>query len=434
MSAGEGLLSQANIHIQRQNDPSISIYTEKVGNLFFENANLKATFTDFRTTPNGIEYADNYSATFTDRSLVDKGYVDSKLGSSIIDLSQFTSTTQISMNTTGANSYDNEHQISLIRHLDGGNYVQYFVMGANSEDDFIDISTVTSNGASAIDVGGKKITFGHNGTQVFLDDNGLYYGASVNLTFTDPNAIINKQYVDNAISQINGGVSYATTQYVNDTINQSTSQFATQQYVSDTLTNYQPNYTNGVDIRTTSDSNIEYSSTQQINLFRGNPMDFNQSLTFGYSTGVGSDDYILFQNNSSPSTGGRWSNIWMGNKEIKLQNNNSQGIYGSTDSSFSVNDYGFSFATSNTLGSCGVSIDSASGITYSSFGGNYSSNTLVPKSYVDNLVSSIATFISSTSKPSPSTNSVIYWKNDAGDITLLVNVDGVEKGIVLTTI
>jgi hypothetical protein len=49
-------------------------------------------------------------------------------------------------------------------------------------------------------------------------------------------------------------------------------------------------------------------------------------------------------------------------------------------------------------------------------------------------VSSIATFISSTSKPSPSTNSVIYWKNDAGDITLLVNVDGVEKGIVLTTI
>ena len=46
-------------------------------------SNTQITFTDYRVTPRGIEYAGNYSSTYTNRSLVDKEYVDS-IASSII--------------------------------------------------------------------------------------------------------------------------------------------------------------------------------------------------------------------------------------------------------------------------------------------------------------------------------------------------------------
>jgi hypothetical protein len=46
----------------------------------FKLSHTEHIFTDNTPTQNGIKYADDYSATFTDRSLVDKAYVDSQAG------------------------------------------------------------------------------------------------------------------------------------------------------------------------------------------------------------------------------------------------------------------------------------------------------------------------------------------------------------------
>jgi hypothetical protein len=49
----------------------------------FKLSHTEHIFTDNTPTQNGIKYADDYSATFTDRSLVDKAYVDSQAGGGI---------------------------------------------------------------------------------------------------------------------------------------------------------------------------------------------------------------------------------------------------------------------------------------------------------------------------------------------------------------
>lgn len=46
------------------------------------------TFTDNRTTTRGLEYAADYSADFTDRTLVDKEYVDNAVAAVVIDVDQ----------------------------------------------------------------------------------------------------------------------------------------------------------------------------------------------------------------------------------------------------------------------------------------------------------------------------------------------------------
>ena len=49
----------------------------------FKLSHTEHIFTDSTPAQNGIKYADDYSATFTDRSLVDKAYVDSQAGGGI---------------------------------------------------------------------------------------------------------------------------------------------------------------------------------------------------------------------------------------------------------------------------------------------------------------------------------------------------------------
>jgi hypothetical protein len=46
----------------------------------------RATFTDTRATPNGLEYSTDYSLTYSDRSLVDKGWVDAEIISSTVNV------------------------------------------------------------------------------------------------------------------------------------------------------------------------------------------------------------------------------------------------------------------------------------------------------------------------------------------------------------
>lgn len=73
---------QLAIHSLSEKDLSIG-----TNNMRFEfnNSSTTTRFRDTRDTPLGIEYEADYSANFTNRSLVDKAYVDSKVSTSIFD-------------------------------------------------------------------------------------------------------------------------------------------------------------------------------------------------------------------------------------------------------------------------------------------------------------------------------------------------------------
>ncbi len=64
--------------------PDFNIGSNSTMTLDISNGN-SATFNDHRATPRGVEYGADYSANYTARSLVDKAYVDSHVGTSIFD-------------------------------------------------------------------------------------------------------------------------------------------------------------------------------------------------------------------------------------------------------------------------------------------------------------------------------------------------------------
>jgi hypothetical protein len=68
---------------------------------FSFNSDGTVVFNDSRATPVGIEYASDYSATFTDRSLVDKEYVDNAAGAGAPKVVQLAASDETSSLTTG---------------------------------------------------------------------------------------------------------------------------------------------------------------------------------------------------------------------------------------------------------------------------------------------------------------------------------------------
>ena len=142
-------------------------------------------FTDVSAGSNGIVYTQNYSATFVDRSLVDKGYVDAAVGA-IGDL------------TTASNGL-----------TETGNDIR--LGGALTEDTTIDGVSGTYNfTVSDVDIlslgdfGGHTLVM--NGTNATFNDasitkTGIVYGADYSGSFVN-RSLVDKEYVDLAVGAI----------------------------------------------------------------------------------------------------------------------------------------------------------------------------------------------------------------------------------------
>lgn len=86
------------------------------------NDSHKVTFTDSRGTPTGIEYSGDYSTTFTDRSLVDKGYADSL--TSVAELALAATTVDMTANnrTIFSRTVTGTENITITNPVAGGTF------------------------------------------------------------------------------------------------------------------------------------------------------------------------------------------------------------------------------------------------------------------------------------------------------------------------
>lgn len=76
ISDGMNFVSEGGLRLEGNGGIFISPWDTDVPQYEFEFSSGDALFQDYRSTATGIEYFADYSADFTDRSLVDKGYVD----------------------------------------------------------------------------------------------------------------------------------------------------------------------------------------------------------------------------------------------------------------------------------------------------------------------------------------------------------------------
>lgn len=67
------------------------------GQFFIQSGTLSAQYNDYSSSPEGIRYGGDYSATLTDRSLIDKGFLDSRIQTARVELS---SAQILALNTT----------------------------------------------------------------------------------------------------------------------------------------------------------------------------------------------------------------------------------------------------------------------------------------------------------------------------------------------
>ena len=136
------------------------------------------TFTDGSSNSSGIIYGGDYSATFVDRSLVDKGWVDTQISAIVQET------------TTASNGLtETSDDIAL-----GGALTQNTTIdGASGTYNFTvnDINTLTLATSS-----GYSLSM--NGSATFTDDKssaGMAYNADYSANFTG-NSLVNKTYVD----------------------------------------------------------------------------------------------------------------------------------------------------------------------------------------------------------------------------------------------
>ena len=153
--------------------------------IIFSIGYLGSNFNDLRTTPTGIEYGDDYSSTFTNRSLVDKEYVDNAVSASTGW--QVTGTTNLSGSVViDALGNDIDFQnINILTHSVLGDYILNLSGELNINTDAGTSGQVlTSNGAgvpptwetpsggSGITVGSTTITGGTN-TRILYNNSGV---------------------------------------------------------------------------------------------------------------------------------------------------------------------------------------------------------------------------------------------------------------------
>ena len=145
--------------------------------------NGAATFTDIGNSK-GIEYAADYSTNFTDRSLVDKGYVDTEIG----NITQEATTADNGLTETGDN-------IQL-----GGALTQNTIIDGTGiyNLSFNNLNTATIDASTIAIATSSGYSLDMNGTATFTDtgnSKGIEYAADYSTNFTD-RSLVDKGYVD----------------------------------------------------------------------------------------------------------------------------------------------------------------------------------------------------------------------------------------------
>lgn len=144
--------------------------------LTFDNS-TGATFTDSRTVKSGITYAADYSTNYTDRSLVDKGYVDGKISG--INSASYTFTSGLGISGSDVTLGGS---LSAATSIDAGVHN-------------LSITATTGNLEFATNNATLNLTTGTytGGT--------IDYGADYSSSFTD-RSLVDKAYVDGQVSNV----------------------------------------------------------------------------------------------------------------------------------------------------------------------------------------------------------------------------------------
>ncbi|REC46039.1 hypothetical protein [Chryseobacterium sp. 5_R23647] len=130
---------------------------------------------------NALDYGADYSDRFTDRSLVDKRYVDN----AIFQATFPPATLQTILENGGTASFNNGIQEAFYAMTQGGFQAQ--------------TRNQSGNGSFGLQNTGQ-FHIGRNGKMVNMTDNGLTYGQDYSADFVD-RSLVDKGYVDNAIFQ-----------------------------------------------------------------------------------------------------------------------------------------------------------------------------------------------------------------------------------------
>lgn len=149
------------------------------------------TFKDDRTVKTGIEYVADYSATFTDNSLITKKYVDDNSLEAGQGLSLYDGKVNLGgLYTTGVEVYGT-----------GNNFLRFAHNDTTQKSIYVSSSGVQLMGD------GSFFKVSQLGAATYLDNRdiktGIEYAADYSTTFTD-NSLITKKYVDDLI----GGLTY----------------------------------------------------------------------------------------------------------------------------------------------------------------------------------------------------------------------------------
>jgi len=217
-SAWFGVRNPSNLPLISTTSTSASLGNASSGNIAitYSTAGTNLQISDLRTTKTGVQYSGDYSADFTSRSLIDKGFGDTNYwkvtdittlsGSTVIDLGHLTGT---SVQFRAGDTITNRNVLSIFDDPGG------------VPDISISSTTTTSNSSRFNATEGKVRLEGFNSTDgqfalvmdgpsniaEFIDQRttplGLQYNGDYSANFTD-RSLVDKGYVDSVFTGTSG--------------------------------------------------------------------------------------------------------------------------------------------------------------------------------------------------------------------------------------
>lgn len=183
-------------HFQDDDTVMLGVFTGNGAGATVDAKEIKITLNDIEIedsiSSKGMIYAGDYSGNFTDRSLVDKGYVDSRGIDDVLAVDQI-----LTANRSIIGETNFEIQLESVDKT-----LADFDTFGNIEvrSDSVIISAGTGTGAGAFDKG-RAIDFGPTSFAVFdsLGEKGLEYVADYSANFTN-RSLVDKAYVDGLIT------------------------------------------------------------------------------------------------------------------------------------------------------------------------------------------------------------------------------------------